>query len=146
MPPGMENDAEVTKRFGAIFVLRSIGTSIDSAPFVVTASAFDASSVETAISSDTATFRSRDPNIKISARNVVPAKKGGTFTVRDFRSAQLREQGYETAAYIQQGSQVLVLVYSAQTEQNFRLGYQKFEGLLKSFEESAIKVKVEKGQ
>ena len=144
LPDGWENDEGATKHFGAIFVLRPVGTTFDSAPFVVTGSSFDASSVEAAIKQDSKAFLERDPKMTITARAAVQAKKGGAFALREFRSGGLRRQGFETAAYIQLGPQVVVIVFSAQTEQNFNSGFPAFTDFLKTFEVSDIKVKVQK--
>ena len=53
--------------------------------------------------------------------------------MREFRGGKLRNQAYETAAYVALGSNVLVLTYSAQTEPPYLADLPAFQALLKTY-------------
>jgi len=143
MPKGWQSDTAAAKKIGAIFVLLPKTYTFNSAPIVIVASAYHNTTVENAMSQDSASFVADDPAIHISSVRRVVAKKGAQFTVRQFRSEKLKQQGYESVAYHQEGPDVVVLTLSAQFEPALNNGIPIFDEMLATFESSKIKVKVE---
>ncbi len=82
---------------------------------------------------DKASSLARDADIVVSDKQQIAATGGQQFFLREFRSAKLRNQGYETVAYVALGPHVLVLTYSAQTEPQYRAGLPAFEDLLRTY-------------
>ena len=141
LPPGWRSDADAAKRTGAIFILLRSDTDFDTAPSVIVASAYEQTSLATAMKNDRASFLEGDPDIRIADRQPVVAKSGAQFLVREFRSQRLKQQGFELVAYHSEGPDVVVLTLSAQSDNQFREGQTVFGALLGSFEASKLKVK-----
>jgi hypothetical protein len=141
IPAGWRSDAEAAKRTGAMFVLLPQQSTFDTAPAVIVASAYHATSLDVEMTKDRASFLGDDPKIRISDRQAIVAKSGARFSVREFRSLLLREQGFESVAYHQQGPDVVILTLSAQTEPTYREGQKTFAVFLKTYEASSLKVK-----
>jgi hypothetical protein len=133
IPDGWQVDQATAKQLGALLILLPQNSTFRSAPFLVVASAFHNISVDAAMSKDKASFQARDPDIVISDESSITSEAGQQFSVREFRSAKLRNQPYETVAYAALGPHVLVLSYSAQTEPQYQAGLPAFQGVLKSY-------------
>ena len=144
LPAGWKPDGAAAKRYGAIFILHQAGFTFNTAPAVIVASAYHDDTLKDAIKRDASEFRKADPQIHISEVHSLVADKGARFFVREFRSAKLKEQGYESAAYHQEGVDVVVLTMSAQSNIALKRETPMFHALLKSFESSKLKVKVER--
>lgn len=144
VPEGWQADAAVAKHIGAAFVLLPKSHTFQTAPAVVVASAYRHKSVESAMAQDEASFVADDPAIRVTGRHEVATKKGKRFVVQKFRSKVLRQQGYESVAYYQEGADVVVLTLSAQSEPVLNREAQNFENMLTTYESSSLSV--ESGQ
>jgi hypothetical protein len=133
LPDGWQADQAAAKRLGAIFILLPADSTFGSAPFLVIASVFHSTSVAVAMAKDTAAFRARDPDLMVSDKAQIAAAAGQQLSLREFRSARLRSQAYETVAYVALGPNVLALTYSAETEPQYQAGLPVFQGLLKTY-------------
>jgi hypothetical protein len=133
LPDGWQVDQAAAKRVGAIFILVPADSTFRSAPFVVIASVFHSTSVDDAMAKDKASFLARDPDIMVSDKGQITATAGQQWSLREFRSAKLRNQAHETVAYVAQGPNVLVLTYSAETEPQYQVGLPGFQVLLKTY-------------
>jgi len=140
LPKGWRCDADAAKSSGAMFILLPEGVTFDSAPSVIVASAYEDSALDEAMSRDRASFLSQDADIRISDRESIVAKSGARFSVRDFLSHRLTQQGYESVAYTKLGTSVVVLTLSAQTEAQFRSGQKVFRAVLGTFTDAKLKV------
>lgn len=143
MPVGWQSDEATAKRYGAVFVLHPTGFTFDSAPAVILASAYRNDSLNDAIRRDASGFRKDDAHIGIEEARPLIANKGARFLMREFRSAKLKQQGFESVAYHQEGPDVIVFTLSAQSQEALKQGTPIFRALLKSFESSKLKVEVE---
>jgi hypothetical protein len=121
-------------------MLRPADYTFDSAPYVVYANMLGDSTIESAMESDAREFRASDPQLKITDRAGVTSKSGEKFKLREFRSAKLRQQGYEAIAYLPRGKHVLLFVFSAQSEAQYAAGFPVFQQLLSTYSSSAPKV------
>jgi hypothetical protein len=133
MPDGWQADQAAAKRVGAIFILLPADSTFRSAPFLVIASVFHSTSVDAAMANDKASFLARDPDIMVSDKQQIAAAAGQQFSVREFISAKLRNQAYETVAYVALGPHVLALTCSAQTEPQYQAALPAFQALLKTY-------------
>ena len=140
---GWQSDEAAAKRYGAIFILHQAGFTFNTAPVVIVASAYHGDTLKDAMERDASEFRKSDPQIHISAVRSLIADKGARFLVREFRSAKLKEQGYESVAYHREGHDVVVFTLSAQSNEALKQEAPIFHALLKSFVSSKLKVKVE---
>ena len=140
LPPGWRCDPDAGKQSGAMFVLLPQEFTFDSAPVAIVATSFQESRLDEAMKKDRASFLDQDPEMQVSDLNPVATKSGARFSVREFRSQRLKQQGFEAVAYTQLGPDVVVLTLSAQTETRLRDGQKIFRKVLSTFENAKLKV------
>ena len=144
VPLGWSSDATASNRLGSIFMLLPAGHTFDSAPYVIYSNMIAGSTLQAAMDSDAREFRANDTNLIVSDRTGFKSKSGETFKLREFKSVKLRQQGYEAIAYLPRDNNVLLFVFSAQSDSQYAKGLPIFLRFLSTYSSSALKVRVEK--
>ncbi len=140
MPNEFNNDPDTSKRFGTIFFLIPNGFNFNDAPAVIYSTVFKNKTVNSAIEEDVKRFKDEAPKLTVSKTEYFKSKAGNSIAVKEFINPSSRQQPYESIAYIQEDSHVVVIVVSAFSKANYEYVVPMFKKMLESYESAKIKV------
>lgn len=117
-------DKEVAGQFGVCAFYLKNKTNLDTSPAVLYARIADASmsgdkGIEILAKEISDIYKEKSKDFKLEKQSDYKSKLGNTFVIRYFKNGPKPNQ-FEAAGYLKLGSRIVMAIFSAQTEKDFK--------------------------